>query len=112
APTYRPEEIRMRLRVNSQEFTIGGHDVRCEEIVDRQSVLAHEVTDPAAECDHADADRTGVPEAGGEAVSIGCRRIRGRGQTRLIPCGIRLRVDDECSHSRAIEGEPAVWQPI
>ena len=85
AAADRPEQVRVRARVDAQELAVGGHDLGREQRVDRQAVLAHEVADAAAERDAADADRAGVAEAGRQAVRGGGRRCTRRRSGRSRP---------------------------
>ena len=48
APAYRPEEVGLRLGVHAPELTVRGYDIGSEEVVDRETVFAHEVADAAA----------------------------------------------------------------
>ena len=57
------------------ELAVGGDDLRGEQVVDGQAVLAHEEADAAAERDPADPDRAGVAEPGREAVRAGGGRV-------------------------------------
>ena len=49
APTDRPEEVLVVLGVGGDEAPVGQHDVRGEDVVDRQAELACGVADAAAE---------------------------------------------------------------
>ena len=67
----RPEEVRVALGVDLEHAAVGGHDLGTEQVVDRQTVLAHEVADAAAERESPDPDRSRVTEADGETVRCG-----------------------------------------
>src|SRR5690606_20887097 len=58
-----------------------------------EAVLADEVPDTAAEGEPADADRSGVAEAGAEAVPCGRGGVLGGGEAGLSPRGTLLDVD-------------------
>ena len=62
------------LGVDLENAAVGGHDLGAEQVVDRQTVLAHEVADAAAEREPADPDRGRVAEADGETVRLRRRR--------------------------------------
>ena len=45
----RPEQVRVVVGVDEPDLAVGGHDLRGEQRVDREAVLAHQVADAAAE---------------------------------------------------------------
>ena len=55
APAHAPEEICVLVRARLDELSVGGHEIHRDELVDRQSVLAHDPADPAAEREPGDA---------------------------------------------------------
>ena len=69
APAYRPEQVGVRLGVHAPELTVRGDDVSGDEIVDRETVLPHEVADAAAKREPTKPDRAGIAESGRESVS-------------------------------------------
>ncbi len=104
----RPEQVRVMLGVDAQELAVGGHDVGREQGVDRQSVLADEIADTAAERDPAEPDRTRVPEAGREVMGRRRGRVLTGGQSGLGPGGPPVHVDLERLHVAQIEHDAVV----
>jgi hypothetical protein len=49
APADRPEQVRVLLSIDQQQLAVGGDDPGGQEVVDREPVLADEVTDAAAQ---------------------------------------------------------------
>ena len=119
--TDRPEQVRLVLGVDVVDLTIGRHDLRRDDVVDGQAVLAHEVADATAGDDAADADRTGIAEADDEAVlagrgvdlgrreaGLGGRRLRrGVDVDRLEPA----QVEDDAALGRAVAGAAVAAAP-
>ena len=85
AAAQRPEQLRLGLRVDAALPPVGGDDLRREQVVDGQAVLAHEEADAAGERDAADSDRARVAEAGGEPVLARRQGERAGGQPRAGP---------------------------
>ncbi len=104
----RPEEIGLRVGVDVAELAVRGHDVGCDEVVDRQAVLAHEVPDAAPERDPSDPHRPAVAEPDHETVLVrrGCDLARRK--PRLGPGGATLDVDVERAHVLEVEHDAVV----
>ena len=66
-----PEQLRLGLGVDVHPLAVGGHEVDGEQVVDGQAVLAHEVPEPAAERQPADAGVADDPAGGGEPELLG-----------------------------------------
>ena len=103
-----PEELRLGLGVDVHPLAVGGHQVDGEQVVHGQAVLAHEVPEPAAERQPADAGvaddaaRGGEPERLGGAVELAPEEPAGR------PRGARRRIDPDRLHQREVDHQPAV----
>ena len=108
----RPEEVRMTVGVDLEDAAVGGHDLGGEQMVDRQTVLAHEVAGAAAEREPADPDGGCVAEADGEAV----RRGGGGDLTRReAACGTRdpaVGVDLERGEAGQVEHDPTLARAV
>jgi hypothetical protein len=96
------------LLVDAQELSVRRHDIRGEQVVDREAVPPDEVPDAAPERDPADPDGPGVPETRGELVLGRCHRILAGGETRLGPSSPALHVDIERLHRREIQDDASV----
>ena len=108
AAANRPEQVRVRIGVDLESLAVGGDDLDAQQRVDGHAVLAHEIADPAAERDPADAHRPGVTEADGQAV-LGCRRRDlGRGEAGLGSRDARLRIDLDALHLAKVDHDAAV----
>ena len=62
-----PEEVGVRLRVHEADLAVGRHELRAEERVDGQAVLAHEVAEAPRHGEAPDAHRACVPEGNDQA---------------------------------------------
>src|SRR5690606_21463356 len=78
------------------------------QVVDRQTVLAHQIADPAAEGDPADPDRGGIAEASGQAVLGGRGRVLARGQPTFGGGDSAHGVDLQSLQFSKVEDDPAV----
>ena len=112
ATADRPEQVRVRVLARGDLPPIGGDDLDRDEGVDGQAVLAHQPADPATERQPADADRAGVAERGGKAVSGRGPRVLPGGQAGLRPGETPLRVDVEALHRSEVEDDPALARPV
>ena len=79
--------------LHAQDLAVRGHDLGGEQVVDRETVLADEEADSAAEREPADPDRTGVAEGRRQAVVCRGLRVLGRSLGLSLPklCGPRRR---------------------
>src|SRR5690606_38633289 len=93
AAANRPEQVWVRFVVDVPDAPVSRHDLGGEHVVNGEAVLANEVPDTAAEGEPADADRSGVAEAGAEAVPCGRGGVLGGGEAGLSPRGTPLGVD-------------------
>ena len=108
----RPEEVRMRLGIRAHQPAVRGHDLGSQQVVDRQAVLADEISDPAAQREPANADRAGIAEPGRQAV--GCRRVGvlAGSQARLGPGGASFGIDLERAHVREVEHDAPIGDAV
>ena len=103
-----PEQVGMAIGIDSQELAIGGDDVRGQQVVDRQAVLAHQVADAATKGDAADAHRGRVAEAGDELVFDDRGRVRARGQPRLDPRRVTCDVELQGAHVPQVQHDAVI----
>jgi hypothetical protein len=108
AAADRPEQVRMLGLVCDELATVGGHDLDREQRIDRQAVLAHQPTDPAAEGQARDAHRARVAERGGQAMGRDRLGELDRREAWLGPGDPRVGVDVQTAHVGEVEDEPAV----
>ena len=108
ATAQTPEQVRFGVGVGVDEFAVGGDQIDRHQVVDGQAVLAHEVTEAAAQGQPADA---GVADdtAGGSqtvglsgAVELAPQHPAGRGGP------LRLLVDADCLHERQVDHQPVL----
>ena len=118
AAAQRPEQVRVLVLARADPLAARQHDLRADEVVDRQAVLAGEVAEAAAEREPADAGGRDDPAGGGEPVLV-------RGAVDLAPGapaadahGPRARVDvdpadrGEVDHEAVVDGaEPGAVVP-
>jgi hypothetical protein len=112
AAADRPEQIRMRPCVDLQDATVGCHDLGPEQVVDRQSVLAHEKACAAAERESADPHRGRVAETGCETVRCGGSRDLARGEPARCVGDTVHGIDPERAEAGQVEHDPAVARPV
>lgn len=103
-----PEQIRMVIGIGPHHLPVGGDDVRGEQVIDRQTVFAGQVTDTATERQPTDSHRAGIAEPGGKAVPAGGSGVLSRGQPGLCPCGPTIDVDIQCSQCGHVHHHAAV----
>ena len=121
APADRPEEVGVRLGVHAEDLAVGGDDLGGEEVVDREAVLAHEISDASAEREPADPDRAGVAERRREAmlrcgVGVPARREPCLGPRRAaLDVDLQTvqvaKVEDDPAHGRAVTGDAVAAAP-
>ena len=85
AAADRPEQVGFVLGVHAVQLAVRRHDLRGQQAVDREAVLADEVAHAAAERDPPDPHRTRVAEPDPQAMSVGRVRELERGQAGLRP---------------------------
>ena len=112
AAAQRPEQLRLGLRVDAAQPPVGGDDLRREQVVDRQPVLAHEEADAAGERDAADADGAGVAEARREPVLARCDGERAGGEARARPGRAPGGVQLERAQRREVDHDAAVADAV
>ena len=112
ATADRPEQVGMVVGVDLEKPSVGGDDLGAEQIVDRQTELAHEIADAATDRDPADPDRSGVAEPGRQAVRADGRRVFGGGQPALGPRRAAVDVDVEALHVGHVEHDPALAHAV
>jgi hypothetical protein len=112
AAADRPEQVGVRLGVDTQELALRRDDVGGEQVVDRETVGPDEVADTAAEGDPADPHRSRVAEPDREAVLGGRVRELGGGEAGLGPGRSGLGVDLDRLPPREVEDDPAVGHAV
>ena len=107
-----PEQLGLGVRVDEAELAIGRHDLRRQQVVDRQTVLADEVADAAAQREAADPDRAGVAEADRQAVR-GRRlgHLAGR-EPGLRPGSAAFRIDLDRLHVAQVDHDAALGHAV
>jgi hypothetical protein len=108
AAAQRPEQLRMRLRVDLEDAAVGGDQFGGQQAVDGEAVLADQVADAAAQGEAADADRGGVAEPGRQPVGAHLGGVGPGGQAGLGPGGAPLGVEVEGGHGGQVQHDPAV----
>ena len=112
AAADRPEQVGMRLGVHAKELAVGGYHVRGEQAVDREPVLADEISDASAEREPADPDRTGVAERCREPVLGGGGRVSTGGQAAAGPRRAALVVDLQPVEVAEVEHDPTLGRAV
>src|SRR4029453_19650940 len=64
ATPQRPEQVRVVVGIDIQQFAVGGQHLCGQQVVDGQAVLSDQEADAAGQSDASDADRAGVAEPG------------------------------------------------
>jgi hypothetical protein len=111
AAAKRPEEVRALVRARPDDVAVGEHDVRLEQVVDREPVLPRQVPVAAAEREPADSGRRDDPADGGEPVLV-------RGAVDLAPGATAAhvdraggRVDGDLAQQREVADDAVVDAP-
>ena len=68
----RPKEVGVLVFGCPQQFAVGGHDIGGEQVVDRETVLAHEPADTTAKGESCDAGVADDAAGGGQPVGLFC----------------------------------------
>ena len=93
AAADRPEEVRVLVGAGRDLRAVGEHELRREQVVDRQPVAAGEVAVPAAERQAGDTGRGDDPAGHREPVLV-------RGGIDLLPQAAAADADGSCRRDR------------
>ena len=108
AAAQRPEEIGVLALAGRDEAAVGQDDVRLEQVVDREAVLAREVAGAAAERQAGDAGGRDDAERHGQAERVGgVIDVAGRA-AGLDPHGSACRIDAHALHHRQVDHQAVV----
>src|SRR5690606_16379107 len=108
AALERPEQVWVLVLGRAQPLAAGGHDVRGEEVVDGEAVLAHQPADAAAGREAGDA---GVAhDAAGRRQAVRLRLVVDVAPERaaLHPRRARGGIDVHAAHRREVDDDAAV----
>ena len=100
------------LGVDAPELAVRRDDLRGQQAVDREAVLADEVAHAASERDPPDPHRTRVAEPDPQTVSVGRGGELERGQARLRPRRALLGVHVDRAQFREVDHDPAVGHAL
>ena len=98
--------------VHAAQPPVGGDDLRREQVVDGQPVLAHEEADAAGERDAADPDGARVAEAGREPVLARRDGVRAGGEARARPDRAPGGIELERAQRREVDHDAAVADAV
>ncbi len=112
AAADRPEQVGFVLGVDAVELAVRRHDLRGQQAVDREAVLADEVAHAASERDPPDPHRPRVAEPDPQAVRVGGVRELERGEAGLRPRRSSLGVDLDRSQVGEVDHDPAVGDTL
>src|ERR1700752_1281413 len=91
-----------------KQFTICCYDFSSQQVIDCESILAHQVSNPASQSKSTDSNRASIPETGGKSMRSSCRSIFAGRQSGFSPgCAVFL-VDLQVSHIRKIQHNTAI----
>ena len=91
-----------------QQFAVGGHDIGGEQVVDRETVLAHEPADTTAKGESCDAGVADDAAGGGQPVGL-CLLVDVAPQGTALHLGrAAVRVDPDGPHRREVDDDPVV----
>jgi len=93
-----PEQIWRLLLAGPQDLAIGGDELDGQQVIERQSVLAHQPAQPAAECESGDACRGNDTAGGRETVQLRLAVELTPGGTALRPNRPALGIDLDALH--------------
>ena len=101
----RPEQVRVLGLAGGDEAAVGEHDVRGQQIVHRQAVLAGQVAVAAAEGEASDARCRHDAGGGGEAESVRCDVHFAPCRAALDAGGARVGVHLDAVHPRQVNDD-------
>ena len=93
------------------DAAVGQHDVRLEQVVDREAALARQVAEAAAEGEAADAGGGDDPARRGQPERVGGVVDLAPGAAAADPDGARLRVDPNAVQRREVDHQAVVARP-
>ena len=108
APAQRPEEIGMLALAGRDETAVGQDDVRFEQVVDRQAVLAREVPGAPAEGQARDAGGRDDAKGHGQAERVGGVIDVARRAASIDPNRSARRIDAHALHHRQVDHQTVV----
>ena len=108
AAPERPEQVGVLVGARADAFAAREHDVRLEQVVDRESVLAAEVADAAAEREAADSGGRDDPARRRQAVLVRRAVDLAPGAASTDAHGARLRVDLDVLQQRQVDHDAVV----
>ena len=112
AATQRPEQLRLALHIHPAQPPVRGDDLRCEQVVDGEPVLAHEKADAAGERDAADPDGARVAEPRREPVLARRDRVPAGGETCARPGRALRGIQLEGAERREVDHDAAVADAV
>ena len=98
----------MALGVRRDELAGCEHDVRLDQVVDRQPVRPTQVADPAAECQAGDPGRPGDTRRQGEPERMGRMVDVGQHAARLDPDGARVGINPDPLEPAEVDDQTVV----
>ena len=108
APRTAQKRSSFSVALARAELAVGGDDVDREQVVDRQAVLAAQMTDAAVERQTGDARGRDDPARHGEPEELRLPVAVAPGRAALRPHRLRRRVDVDAAHLRQVDDEAAV----
>lgn len=90
-----PQEVGLHLRARPPDQPVGGDDLHRAQLVDRRTIPSHQPSEPAAERDPRDPDRSGITERDCEPVCVDGGRELARGEPGARYHGPRTGVDGD-----------------
>ena len=103
-----PEEIGVLALAGRDKTAIGQDDVRLEQVVDRQAVLAREVARAPAEGEARDAGGRDDAKGHGQAERVGGVIDVARRAAGIDPNGAARRIDAHALHQRQVDHQTVV----
>jgi hypothetical protein len=108
ATSQRPEQVWVLVRGGPQQLAVGSHDVDGEEVVDRETVLAHQPADAAAKGEPGDSGVAHDPAGCGQTMRLRLVVDVAPQRSTLHPGFTVGGIDPHCPHRREIDHDPVV----
>ena len=108
AAAQRPEQVRVRGRVDLEDLAVRGHELDAQQVVGREAVLGHQPAEPAAEGEAGDAGRRDRTPGHRQAVRAGGRVELVPGRAALRGHGGALGIDRDVVHVGEADHQAAV----
>src|SRR5512145_671096 len=104
---HRPEQVIVFVGARLHDLALRGNDVHRKEVVERETILAHQPAQSSAEGKPRNASGGYDAAGGGQAVDLRLTVILGPCNATLRPGGAEFWIDVNAFHGSQVDHEPA-----